>query len=87
MGLRTHDVGSESVARMSRSQAAAGLSSIPPSSLPLKDGLLFGGGRLGDLALASSPSLPFSRGTHLVVFTTSPDVLRVPAVIYLLTQQ
>ena len=36
MGLRTDDVGSESVARMSRSQAAAGLSSVPPSSLPLK---------------------------------------------------
>ena len=87
MGLRTHYVGSESVAGMSRSQVVAGLSSISPSSCPSKDGLLFSGGRLGNLALASSPSLPFSRGAHLVVFTTSPDVLWVPAVNYLLTQQ
>lgn len=34
MGLRTHDVGSESVARVSRSQAAAGLSSIPRKGWP-----------------------------------------------------
>ena len=36
MGLRRHDVGSESVARMSQGQVVAGLSSIPPSSLPPK---------------------------------------------------
>ena len=34
MGLRRHDVGSESVARMSQGQVVAGLSSIPPSSPP-----------------------------------------------------
>lgn len=65
----------------------AGLSSIPPSSPPPKDALLFSGGLLVPLTLASSSSLPFSRGAHLAVYAASPDVLWAPAVNYLLTQQ
>lgn len=86
MGLRRHDVGSESVARMSQGQVVAGLSSIPPSSPPPKDGLLFRGLAAGSGACLLL-ILAVLTSTHLVVFTTSPDVRWVPAVDYLLTQQ
>lgn len=77
----------ENVARNQlKSDGGGAHSPFPPFSTP-KDGLLFSGGQLVPLVLASSPPLPFSRGAHLAVFAASPDVLWPPTVNYLLTQQ
>lgn len=86
MGLRRHDVGSESVARMSQGQVVAGLSSIPPAPRPQRMAFCSEGAgcwiwRCLLLILAVLTRYPSG------CFTTSPDVRWSSTVNYLLTQQ